>query len=198
MFFMVCARLVFYCVFLVLLCGCIKTRDMQGYSEIDSASSLAGGEMFEMNYHSVYLFNCESGGKYTTQINPKSEVHKVGLHRSDVSRKSLYLNCVFAGGDAILWSKDVDECLKNYDVLLLDNVDYIKIVEIVGYYDGSVEDGRKIYRKLVVEDIPTHQYTCCNVCCNNQSSYYNQKKKCFWYHKGEEKPFTRYEEINIQ
>ncbi|MBW2990643.1 hypothetical protein KY348_02970 [Candidatus Woesearchaeota archaeon] len=179
-----------------LIAGCTQQTDQPPSSEQQVGEEI-GSEPTNidipqsMDYHDVYVFNCEPSQEFPIESD-ESTITLTGelISSSHFSRKSPYLSCNLVD-DYILWDAEKDECLRDYDTLLYDRKKEFEgkkqVITIKGYYKGEFIPEE--YEKFYLVDIPDYEYVCCNVCCNKESPLFQETKKCFWFKKGDEKPF---------
>ena len=94
--------------------------------------------------------------------------------------------------NASLWLEDSNKCLDINDLPF--NFTEHPSLSVIGYYTGEKEKYFHYYDQFMVVEIRDYDHICCNICCNPESEYLSDRKKCFWYLPGKEKPFP-YESI---
>ena len=139
-----------------------------------------------MDYNGLYAFNCERNDKYPIiNLSKSVSIIQGSLEKASVFRKSPYLGCyVLEDKKKILWDTLEDHCLTG-----LQAPDTNLIIQGCGGH-GSLELRAGVeYEKFHVTDIPSYKYISCNICCNEESPFYAERKLDFWWKPGTEKEF---------
>ncbi|MFH1404380.1 MAG: hypothetical protein ABIH11_08945 [Candidatus Altiarchaeota archaeon] len=169
-------------VILALFCGCVGTNVNQaGVTTMETSVHTPTTTIPRvMDYHGLYVFNCESSDDYPVKTTfNTTTIYSGEGDRTVVMMKSEFNYCTFANNNIILWDIEQDDCLPRGTSQL--TYYGAKPFAVTGFFNGSVSDGYDEFRKFYVTDVPGHSYICCNVCCNINSPVYSRQKKCFWF-----------------